>query len=466
MRVRQRCLNLGLSIAWWVFVCGCDDNGGEVDSGPDDSSVDAEQDSGPPPCEGHGSSGDGEHCGCNADCRSGATCYTEVDSGVPGGICARYCEIEASDQCTESRICSQAVLPLDVPPGLGLCLIVCEETSDCPMGSGCTGEVCVPLCQDDAECLSGYCDHPTGLCTDGAGFEGAGVMEECLRDEDCASLQCDDRGRCISLCDWSRDGCPDGSRCVPLEISTSDLGYCQPSCNEQDRCELDGLTCAYAGYPAETTACFLLSDEAACLGRGLDVPDFGPCGCNDDCSPGSYCATEGREGWPHGRCLYWCDPDLEDQCASGYYCRVSSPETAVCMQDCRSHDDCGDGYLCLRSIRLCLNACETDEHCDHGSCDLYSGMCRGTTTAGLPMGETCDDREECRSRQCMRIGSYSQCTRVCEYSEQRCPDDNVCTDPDELGVGLCAHRCETPEDCDHAGARCVSSGGDLPNHCE
>ncbi len=462
-----------------LLAAGCNDikpsdagPDGDQDVGPDcdhdvrpDSDHEADADVGPI-CEGSGETRDGDRCVCDEDCQDLAFCDVEALYGWPGGLCLRLCDLEEVGECPGVAICADILEEGEVSEGIGVCMPWCADLSDCDIGRTCSANVCHPLCQAHEDCLSGHCDADLGLCTDGSPTEGAGLMEPCLRDEDCLSWRCGVQSRCVSFCDLDRDGCPTGSRCVPNGLELDEVGVCRPECLDNDTCALEGLDCSYAGYPPGATACFELSGDLSCQGRTTENPDEQPCGCNDDCGPGALCLDEATYGWPQSRCIRYCIRGIEGQCAPGFICNTRSSVNAVCWLECSAHEDCGLGYVCDVETSTCHYACESDDECLNTRCDLQTGLCQRTSTEGLPMGAPCSNDDECRSDDCQVIRSYSQCTRRCLFSEQRCPEDSLCASPDVLGLGFCLRSCETPADCDHVGASCVPTDTGLPDHCE
>ncbi len=186
-------------------------------------------------------------CTCIEDCDPGEVCVTELDKGVPGGVCLRGCP---KHDCPLNLIC------IELTPGdftTAACQLPCELTSDCPIGNVCQTNVshgelfCSPYCQADGDCpATGKCDRYTGVCGDHGQHVGErDVGESCVSASDCRSDFCIPSsspypgGYCTAFCSLSRQGCPDGSYCVNQGFPVGDFGLCHSTCSDASECRSD-----------------------------------------------------------------------------------------------------------------------------------------------------------------------------------------------------------------------------------
>lgn len=186
----------------------------------------------------------GQNCGCPEDCDSPELCLDEVSMGVPGGICLRSC---AGAACPGDLICLQST---PGAPGTESCFVRCTQSSDCPKGNICQtletgGElICAPLCQSDSDCpATGTCDRYSGLCASAPLHpNGKETGDPCVDDVDCKSEFClagvsmFPDGYCTAFCSLEKQGCPDGSYCMPVWSSVGDEGLCMKLCTDTSEC--------------------------------------------------------------------------------------------------------------------------------------------------------------------------------------------------------------------------------------
>ncbi|MBI3201289.1 MAG: hypothetical protein HYZ29_07060 [Myxococcales bacterium] len=186
----------------------------------------------------------GGHCGCSADCDSSEVCLDEVSTGVPGGQCMRACS---------GTTCPGDLLCLEFTPGMADsdgCARKCTTSKDCPSGQICqTLEsggplVCMPLCQSDSDCPAvKKCDPYSGFCLATPKYEGSKETgEACADDKECKSELClagiaaFPGGYCSAFCSLEKQGCPQGSHCMPIWSDVGDQGLCLKKCTDVSEC--------------------------------------------------------------------------------------------------------------------------------------------------------------------------------------------------------------------------------------
>jgi len=176
-------------------------------------------------------------CGCTDDCSWGAACGTEKATGVAHGFCRRTCVPPDGTPCGTGYVCDTDA---------NYCNRLCRVDSDCAGPGRICGpnQRCIALCDTDDDCLGGHCDPYTGGCQVTA-TRGAAMGSPCAVDTDCKSGLCDSAGHyCWSLCRVSAQACPDAAVCAPVDpTSSSDLGYCEPPCQDAAGCAPFGLAC-------------------------------------------------------------------------------------------------------------------------------------------------------------------------------------------------------------------------------
>ncbi len=143
-----------------------------------------------------------------------------------------------------------------------------------------------------------------------------------------------------------------------------------------------------------------LTETVGCNGEplGSDVADneFGGA-CVGTADDAGSCTNEdavcsGTEGNP-GYCLALCEPDADEyittgSCPSGSRCFTLDTDLALCFPDCRSDDDCLDGYVC-DDEGSCVEGDPVEP--DGGVMDVDSGVDGGTemdmfVDGGIDMG--------------------------------------------------------------------------------
>jgi hypothetical protein len=356
-------------------------------------------------------------CGCDADCMPGARCSGELSSGFPGGFCAR--------PCNNSSACPAGERCIAGPGGAGICILECHSKDDCGPGDYCDTKdlTCGRQCAADGDCSEGKCDTYSGQCVAEVSTTGGALGATCLRHDDCRSGSCDPTtNRCRVFCVVSRAACPEGAVCVE-ETPGNELGVCRLPCGS-GTCADPTASCVSRG-PGGTSICVPASIETGCLDPSTMTGADGNCACQRDCQPRATCSLESDSGSPRGRCVELCESAID--CGAGNVC-----VTGMCMHNCVADTDCPVGSYC-----------QLPSDCFSGQCNLYSGYCEPTPTAGAAMGAACVRDNQCRSGNC-----FDFCTALCNVHVQTCPDGTFCAD-DGNGdsAGLCVPACQSAGDC-------------------
>ncbi|MFH1435787.1 MAG: hypothetical protein ABIJ56_08745, partial [Pseudomonadota bacterium] len=135
----------------------------------------------------------GDACASHADCETGQ-CLMEWENGWPGGTCTilSYDDDCSTLECPEGSSCVS--FGMFGPWGcLAECGDGCREGYDCyDLDGDTTGDICVPGCDDDDQCVeTGFCDIP-----EDADIGNCGIPPEvCDNEEDDDSdelVDCDD----------------------------------------------------------------------------------------------------------------------------------------------------------------------------------------------------------------------------------------------------------------------------------
>lgn len=186
----------------------------------------------------------GGPCGCATDCGAPEICLDETSTGTPGGRCLRGCP---TGSCPGDQLCLQAT---PGQPGTESCFRKCVTNSECPSSQICQtlesgGElICSPFCQSDADCPAiGKCDPYSGLCLASPVYKGSKETgDACAEDTECKSQFCITgvakfpEGYCTAFCSLEKQGCPDGSHCMPIWSSVGDTGLCLNKCTTETEC--------------------------------------------------------------------------------------------------------------------------------------------------------------------------------------------------------------------------------------
>ena len=304
------------------------------------------------PCPGLGQCESlGNDFSCTAIGNSGRYCSLRCNVNAPSCPPAFICSA-TNDHCVPANYDCTVCPGRPCDPGLvcdvssGQCQpprTVCEScrgNQTCESGLSCRAlagaEVCLPSCQDDGACPTGYqcsglyCEPVSGRC-DACGGRCQGITPACI----------DESGEC-GECN-AETPCPDGQACDPVYNTCTRGEPCQ--CTNDAHCAIN----------CDTRPICLQGTCVSCLD-------------DSDCDPGSTCNLD----------TFTCDTT---RCA-GVTCQRGSdcdPATGRCESGCRTADDClAPGLLdCNTNTGQCFYL---DGQCDP---DGQRGVCSPGSTCSL-----------------------------------------------------------------------------------
>lgn len=370
-----------------------------------------------------------EYCGSDSECPSGHFCCQPNDCNC--------------NDCSSPINTGQNDVGVDVPELRGTCKTGCRNSFECIPGEVCRNNKCYRTCQN--------CNQLTEECYDGicvyVGF------------------------KCVST-----DDCESGRYCVD--------GYCEVD----NRCEADA-DCGQDGH-CRNGFCDNVSEEPTYNDpyNQEDITVVGCESCADYCHPEKFICVP-HECKAHGDCdCGFC----ADSGTCGESCRNDSGcINGVCIDgdclECRSNNDCA--LLYDTTEMLCVNnKCETP--CGGGQlgdCFLglsYSDPC-GLCGDMCPDGSTCRTTDDIEStyevydkkldRTVTRFNKLKRCVKSCTANidcpdgftcfsgrcappQDRCDDDNDCTDIENGVAGRCIqYQCQEVGDNCFFNSDCSSS---------
>lgn len=459
--------------------CGCQRTGRSFE---DSDSVSEEFDESDAPTDTGGSQAqcavvpnsvkDSYPCQCQSDCLAGAICLTEENTGVPQGICWRFCDPDSSScqgddfcdisasvygvdskactgncesitDCNSNEICIDGTCCF-----AGICSISCETNEDCPPARICDyPNGCYPHCTGDDDCLSKQCNLYTGKC--GQEIPGYGLNRPCIRHDECKSQFCHPEfGFCGTNCSVEKQGCPENALCVPLD-DFSDYGFCGRPCDVNTDCENDTFRCVLA--LDGNKVCGPSTMNNSCQAPAESIPDGTPCNCTEECYRGASCETEVQTGFPGGACIRLCSTD--EDCYDGFHCRrAGASSDGWCSQACTTNNDCPPHRICVYGT--CDPMCVEDSDCKNETCNLYTGTCDSFYLFGDGVMAACQTNSDCKSFFCEPI--FGMCVTYCSVDAQSCPENALCLSlgDDSSDLGSCYFECNHDSDCEYLGMNC------------
>jgi subtilisin family serine protease len=271
---------------------------------------------------------DGSICAEDFNCLGG-TCAKSSPNDFQG-ICATPCASDAD--CEQGQKCAS-----------GICLPACGSHADCEAGTVCKDGACMlVVCNDGSEC-------PAGTACTGAGGNcrlSCGSDAECIEPELCLPALGGDLCQAIACADAVT--CPAGSVC-PAEGGT-----CQRPCGSDRDCVEPALCLPALGGD--------LCREIACVD-------------GSECPVGTACPAGG------GNCMRTCDDDTD--CTPPALCLPAGSGNLCQKILCEIGDDCPEDTRCT-SEGFCFPKvveCQTEEACPSGwACK--GGTCRDPGAGG------------------------------------------------------------------------------------
>jgi len=393
-------------------------------------------------------------------CGVGKWCTTVHQAAKAFATCRLLCA--PGDSCGSGQVCR----PFTWHGAAGVCVLRCENNTQCPEGFGCDVASGQCRCSSDAMCKASTTN---------------------------ALLACDD-GQCRVQCGGDNQ-CACGSTCSG--------GVCKPGCHSDKDCCGGGTckngTCA-SGPPGGLGAhCAMNSDCASKLGcafqagefplypRGMCIGGFAASCQGAKCSAGTACLpiTVEWQGEPLGLAL--CAPRCDDgPCPDGSVCRTAlqgGPKVCVPACDHNAAFGCGLGALCDDQSSACL--CLTDDaclglgakaKCVGGACSCTPD-CAGRQCGGDGCGGTCGqcgsglqcdpDTGKCAG-VCGGTNLHKVCGKTQGGDELLCPANTTCVGSDQCSCPkgyeaqtcagtLCNSNCEWPWQCVQKAATCQAS---------
>lgn len=163
------------------------------------------------------------------------------------------------------------------------------------------------------------------------------------------------------------------------------------------------------------------------------APDANPCGNDEECPTGEFCASDGS-------CRQNCDPDLG-------------------QAECPGEKICSEHGRCIEAPCTEDGDCPTGQYCSDGTCEQD---CTPQTGSGCGSGERCTERGRCRTAETCR--SDDDCE---DRPSTRCEGDTLVEPTTD---GTCDRSGETAfcdwgveeRDCSYG----CADGECLPNPCD
>lgn len=232
---------------------------------------------------GGGPGADGSPCTGFAQCASEG-CLPESTSGFPSGFCTGVCQLDAPD-CAGGGAC----VNIGNDDGTGLCLVLCQQDSDCRAAYTCSVDpgntvgLCLPGCTADAQCPTvGVCDEDVGSCQQ--------VETECtngLDDDDDDDADCNDPN-CATTCTPLWDAACAGALTATSGNTTTGTTVFGNSCIETPgKTTVHTFTPGTTGQSGTLTVTLTSASEHGLYARSTCNDQATELGCNDAPSGGA-----------------------------------------------------------------------------------------------------------------------------------------------------------------------------------
>jgi hypothetical protein len=303
------------------------------------------------------------------------------------------------------------------PPGTDPCPNGCFDRRRDTTNCGTCGNVCAA----GAECIKGECRCPSGsavcngVCRTPASF--ANDLDNC--------------GACGAVCPSGAPGTCEGDRTCAAGVcgfGPKPAGvFCRPtsgSCDALEACNGTSLSCPPDGFLPAGTIC-----------RGQS----GPCDVAETCTglsplcPTNAGVPDGQQGGcPAGE---FCLGGVCVECASATDCPASACATATCVNNTCGTAPVADGTSCGTG-RVCLDgACVGNGACSTGNTCTARQEVPGCSN-GCSCGRTTEGSAVC-------VPSLAVCNQACNTSAD-CPAGQIChagpcCGPEE--INLCISLC-------------------------
>jgi len=227
-------------------------------------------------------------CQVDADC-TGTACSTCSTGSCIDPECCTDTDCLSNEYCTQAHIC----------------VVGCNEDSDCPNGSQlqcseCQSNTCTdPECCSDIDCKQDqYCNTDINKCIDGCNEDNdcnsmmtcakCGADNQCTTPECCANSDCGANHLSCSEC-RSDNTCTNPECCTnvdcPSDKPICDSQVCMAGCLDDPDCpKYDGICGGDSSYTEEDSSCFY------CDGNDNSYGSCEP-GCvdNENCTPPQVC---------------------------------------------------------------------------------------------------------------------------------------------------------------------------------
>lgn len=312
---------------------------------------------------------------CSAECGGG---FFDCDDqsiceelGDRAYFCLDGCLTEnGNSDCRDDYRCSPRTEVINADGReVGVCVPKCEQDADCEAGRRCdtgTGD-CVPrgeratgdACTANAACNGGLCitapEFRDGYCSARCGSQ----FQDCEPGSYCATV--DNAAVCLSTCQRDSDcRTDDGYICRQVAEKADQSGDVQPingcvprcqsdaECGDGNHCDPQSGLCEPGAGDPNPLGAFCAGDgdceSGDCLTAAGWVNGYctDTCGGDGDC-PGGICATAGGAD----RCLAGCDVDID--CRGGYIC-----DGGGCRAPCQADADCDGELICSKSTGRCV----------------------------------------------------------------------------------------------------------------